>query len=308
MLVLIVGITGNIGLKLASALIFRGHSVRGASRSIATLPDNIRGKLESLFETKSWYDAETLRKAMKGVDAVVCAYSPIPALALEAELLLVRIMEEEGIKRFIPSIWNLDWSQLQWGDVPYYDLFLALQRQLALSSTVDVLYIFTGILAEVFFSVPGHGGFAPSNHGVWDPESSPKRAEVWGSGEEKWQITTELDCADFTAELIVDLTKRGGSYRVCSFEHSIREIASIYQDVRGVSVQLDYMGSIEDLRVTANTAVREIGLKRFWDWMGYFYQLYQLNGTCHMKQLDSKQYSSLRLTSLAEFLKDNMYI
>ncbi|KKP06917.1 hypothetical protein THAR02_00998 [Trichoderma harzianum] len=292
MLVLIVGITGNIGLKLASALLRRGHVVRGASRSIAALPDNFRGKLEGLFETKSWYDAETLRKAMKGVDAVVCAYSPIPALALEAELLLVRIMEEEGIKiiqRFIPSIWNLDWSQLQWGDVPYYDLFLALQRQLALSSTVDVLYIFTGILAEVFFSIPGHGGFAPSNHGVWDPESSPKRAEVWGSGEEKWQITTEQDCADFTAELIVDLTKKGGSYRVCSFEHSIREIASIYQKIRGDSVQLDYMGSIEDLRVTANTAVREIGLKRFWDWMG-------------------KQYSSLRLTSLAEFLKDNMYI
>lgn len=98
MLILIVGITGNIGLKLASALIKRGHRVSGTSRSIATLPDNVRGKLEGLFETKSWYDAETLRKAMKGVDAVVCAYSPIPALALEAELLLVRIMEEEGIK------------------------------------------------------------------------------------------------------------------------------------------------------------------------------------------------------------------
>ncbi|RFU77083.1 nadp-binding [Trichoderma arundinaceum] len=289
MLILIVGITGNIGLKLANALIQRGHSVRGASRSIAKLPDNVQGKLESLFETKAWYDSETLRKAVKGVDAVVCAYSPIPALALEAELLLVRIMEEEGVKRFIPSIWNLDWSQLQWGDVPYYDLFLALQRQLALSSNVDVLYIFTGILAEVFFSVPGHGGFAPSNHGVWDPESSPKRAEVWGSGEEKWQITTEQDCADFTAELIVDLTKKGGSYRICSFEHSIREIAGIYEDVRGSSVQLDFVGSIQDLRVTANAAVHEMGLKRFGAWMG-------------------KQYSSVRLTSLADFLRENMYI
>lgn len=98
MLILIVGITGNIGLKLASTLIKRGHLVRGTSRSIAALPDDVRGKLEGVFETTSWYDAETLRKSMKGVDAVVCAYSPIPALALEAELLLVRIMEEEGIK------------------------------------------------------------------------------------------------------------------------------------------------------------------------------------------------------------------
>ncbi|KAM0443815.1 hypothetical protein ACHAO4_010365 [Trichoderma viride] len=287
MFVLIVGITGNIGLKLADALIQRGHVVRGASRSISTLPSNVLGKLESFLEIKS---------------------CPIPALALEGELLLVRIMEEEGVKRFIPSTWNLDWSQLRWGDMPYYDIFLALQRQLALSSNVDVLYIFTGTLAEVFFSVPGHGRFAPSNHGVWDPEASPKRAEVWGTGEEKWQFTTEQDCANFTAELIVDSTKKGGSYYICSFEQSIKDIASIYQDVRGVPVQLDYMGSVEDLSIAANDAVLKMGLKRFETWMGYFYQLYQLNGRCYMKQLDSKQYSSLHLTSLEGFLKENMSI
>lgn len=211
-------------------------------------------------------------------------------------------------QRFIPSTWNLDWSQLQWGDMPYYDIFLALQRQLALSSSVDVLYIFTGTLAEVFFSVPGHGRFAPSNHGVWDPETSPKRAEVWGTGEEKWQFTTEQDCANFTAELIVDSTKKGGSYYICSFEHSIKEIARIYQNVRGVSVQLDHMGSIEELSIAANDAVHKMGLKRFETWMGYFYQLYQLNGVCYMKKLDSKQYPSLHLTSLEDFLRENMYI
>lgn len=192
--------------------------------------------------------------------------------------------------------------------MPYYDIFLALQRQLALSSNVEALYIFTGTLTEVFFSVPGHGRFAPSNHGVWDPDTSPKRAEVWGTGEEKWQFTTEQDCANFTAELIVDSTKKGGSYYICSFEHSIKEVVSIYRDVRGESVQLDYMGSIEELNIVAKDAVHKMGLKRFETWMGYFYQLYQLNGVCYMKQLDSKQYSSLTLTSLEAFLKENMSI
>lgn len=101
----------------------RGHEVRGASRSIATLPDNVRGKLESLFETKSWYDAETLRNSMKGVDAVVCAYSPIPALALEAELLLVRIMEEEGIK--VESLtFHLDYPKADTHDPAIYPVHL----------------------------------------------------------------------------------------------------------------------------------------------------------------------------------------
>ena len=72
------------------------------------------------------------------------------------------------------------------------------------------LYIFIGILAEVFFSVPGHRGFVPANHGVWDPNATPKRAEIWGSGDEKWQITTEHDFAKFTADLPTDLTKESG--------------------------------------------------------------------------------------------------
>lgn len=105
MFVLIVGITGNIGLQLADALIQRGHVVRGASRSISTLPSNVLGKLESFLEIKSWYDVQSIRKAVKGVDTVVCAYSPIPALALEGELLLVRIMEEEGVKVSTPCLY-----------------------------------------------------------------------------------------------------------------------------------------------------------------------------------------------------------
>ncbi|QKX64662.1 uncharacterized protein TRUGW13939_11838 [Talaromyces rugulosus] len=294
MLFLIVGISGNLGLKLADALIRRGHQVRGASRSKSSVPEKDLVRLESFYQTKSWCDADTLRQAVRGVDTVICAYTPIPCLALEAELLLVRIMEEEG--RFVPSAWNLDWSQLEWGQVPYYDVFLALKRQLELSSTVKPLYIFVGILCEVFFSVPDHGGFAPANQGVWDP--APKRAVVWGSGHEKWQITTEYDAAEFTAELIQDLSNETGIYRFCSFEKSTREMAEAYERARGVKVTIDTAGSLEDLKVTARNTVEKLGLQRFWEWMGYFYQIYQLNGTFHMKNLDNDRYTAVDATSL----------
>lgn len=103
MLVLIVGITGNLGLKLADSLITRGHQVRGASRSADKVPEADMQMLESFHQTNSWYDVNTLRRAVRGVDAVVCAYAPMPWLALEAELLLVRIMEEEGVTVRLPS-------------------------------------------------------------------------------------------------------------------------------------------------------------------------------------------------------------
>lgn len=124
MLILIVGITGNIGLKLAGALMQRGHSVRGASRSSSKLPDSIleNEKLENFLETSSWYDVETLRKAVKGVDAAVCAYSPIPALALEAELLLVRIMEEEGVR--VRNIIHIEFTIANSNALEIYTVYL----------------------------------------------------------------------------------------------------------------------------------------------------------------------------------------
>lgn len=98
MLVLIVGITGNLGLKITGALHARGHKVRGAARNPKNIPEAQFKSLEGFYQLSAWYDADSLRKALKGVDAVICAYTPTPSLALEGELLLVRLMEEEGIK------------------------------------------------------------------------------------------------------------------------------------------------------------------------------------------------------------------
>lgn len=194
---------------------------------------------------------------------------------------------------------------MHWGGAPYYDLFLAFRQQLALSSTVEPIYVFVGILAEVFYSVQGHGGFAPANHGVWDPNTTPKRALVWGTGNEKWQITTEQDCAEFTAELVVDTKRTSGCFRFISGEYSIKELAKVYEDVRGVQVELEFAGSIEDLKSVADKAKENQGLQNFWGWMGYYYQYYQLNGTFHMKELDMDLYPAVKSTSLVDFLKQN---
>lgn len=163
------------------------------------------------------------------------------------------------------------------------------------------MYIFVGVLSEVFFSVPGHGGFSPSNNGVWDGEA--KRALVWGSGHEKWQITTENDAAEFTAELVLDLTKGTGTYRFCSYEKSTREMAQVYEEIRGIKVTLDHAGSLDDLRDVASTAVEELGPKGFWEWMGYFYQIFQLDGTVNMNKLDNSCYPEVQATSLEDFLR-----
>ena len=197
----------------------------------------------------------------------------------------------------------MDWERLPFGAHPYYDLFIAMKHQLTMSSTVKPLWIFVGELAETFFSVPGHGTFRPENHGVWDPAGP--RAEIWGTGDEKWQMTTEEDTAEFTAEVVTDLTKAEGSYRFCGSVHGTNEIAKIYEEVKGKSVQLEHKGSLEDLREIAEKTKKETGLGRYWEWIGYYYQLRQLDGTGDMQTLDNDMYPEVKRTSLAQFLKAN---
>ena len=56
MLILIVGITGNMGQQAALAAISRGHQVRGLGRSPSKLPTSIRSNLESFITSQNYYD------------------------------------------------------------------------------------------------------------------------------------------------------------------------------------------------------------------------------------------------------------
>jgi len=59
---------------------------------------NLQDQLELFVESKHYYDVPALEEAVKGVDAVICAYGGMPELALDAQLLLLRAAERAGVK------------------------------------------------------------------------------------------------------------------------------------------------------------------------------------------------------------------
>lgn len=75
MLILIPGITGNLGKHLTHSALIRGHQVHRLGRDHSKLLLDIKNKLENFIETSSYYDIPAIEKAMQGVDAVICAYS-----------------------------------------------------------------------------------------------------------------------------------------------------------------------------------------------------------------------------------------
>lgn len=171
-----------------------------------------------------------------------------------------------------------------------------------LSSNLKPIYIFTGVLAEVLFSAPGHGHFSPAHNGCWDPDS--KTMEIWGTGEEIWHWTTERDAAEFTTAIIEqDDASQGGDWTVCSGSSTLKELATIYGKVRNCKVDICMKGTVDELRERALEARRQGSRRNYWPYIGWFYQLYTVDGTWSLGKLDNEKLG-VKTTEFDEFLRE----
>jgi nucleoside-diphosphate-sugar epimerase len=303
MLVLVAGATGNVGQPLVLALLSRGHQVRILARSPSKMAEGTLARLEGVVRPSAYWDVGALDRACAGVDGVICAYNGQPELTLDAQLLLLRAAERAGVRRFIASSWNYDWRDMPLGVQPSYDPIIAFRNHVDKSSDIRPVYIFSGVLAEVLFSVDGHGDFSPRNHGVWDPVA--KSMDIWGSGDELWHWTTEKDAAEFAADIISrDDAPQGGFWSVCSGSGSLKDVAATYEKVRGTKVQMNHRGTVEELRTRALAARSKGSVRNFWPYIGYFYTLHTVDGTWVLKDLDNGKLD-VKTTTLEEFLIQN---
>ncbi|KAF2027044.1 NAD(P)-binding protein [Setomelanomma holmii] len=291
MLVLVAGITGNIGRLLAPALIERGHQVRGLGRSPAKLARSSKEQLESFVTNTAYYDITALEKACQGVDAVVCAYKGSPELLLEGQLLLFRTAERAGVKHFVPASFNYDWRTLTLGQQDSYDPYISFYNHLQLVSSPaspHLSFVFTGVLAEVLFGSPGHAYFTTKNHGPWDLEN--KKMEIWGDQNRKWNWTSEKDVARFVAGLLslpAEKIKEKEFWNVSSGVDTLSEIARTYGKLRGREVEIVRMGSVEEMREKAFEARKRGKRSAFWEYIGWFYNLWTVEGIWLLGELDN---------------------
>ncbi|KAB2571129.1 hypothetical protein BFW01_g7409 [Lasiodiplodia theobromae] len=303
MLILIAGVTGNLGQKLVHSLASRGHQVRGLGRSPEKLALETRNLLESFVQYSTYYDIPALDRACDGVDAVICAYGMIPVLQLDGQLLLLRAAERAGVKRFVADSWNHDWRDAPLGHHESYDPYLSFRRQAELSSDIKPIYIFNGVFAETLFSIPDHGHFGFNDSNIWDSDHG--RIKIWGTGHQPFYWTTERDAAEFTAEIVQrDDAEQGGFWNVCSGAHSLREIAGLYEQERQKKVTIQVMGTVGELRERSLKERAQGDKRHFETYIGWSYQYHAIGGTWIFHKLDNDKLN-VQPTSLAAFLKEH---
>lgn len=281
MLVLIAGITGSMGQRLAKEALSRGQTVRGLGRDPSKLEPQTLERLESYVKSSSYYDIPALEKAVAGVDAIICAYAPLPELDVEGQLLLLRAAERANIKIFIAQTWNYDWTRIEYGAVEPYDNHIAFQRHVEMTSSIKPVYLFTGLFADILYTP-----YAP---GSFDASGPTPKLRYWADGNtKKFPWTTQDDAAAFTIEVLLNgagvQEGRGGFFRWYSGQHTIDEFAAAYEKVSGAKVEVVKEGTAADLETEVSRHRSTKPLSSYLEWLPLAFALVSFSDVLEMER------------------------
>ncbi|KAM0479525.1 hypothetical protein ACHAPX_004741 [Trichoderma viride] len=297
MLVLIAGITGNLGTRLAKVATSRGLQVRGLGRDRTKLDEKTTGIIESFVTSQTYYDIPALETAVQGVDAVICAYSPTAILDLEGHLLLFRAAERAGVTIFLASSWGHPLDKISFGEYEHYDTHIAFKQQVAMTSSVKPVFMNVGIFADLLYGPFGPGG--------WDTTGANPTIEYWGQGNQRKIHWSELnDVAEWTIDILQSKdvqAGKGGTYQMQSGASTLEEFAATWTKVTGEEVHLVNRGSLEDLESLVYTARKEKGTGRYIEYLVNATSLLHTRGAFTMTEFDLTESSKTR-TTLEEYV------
>ncbi len=215
----------------------------------------------------------------------------------------------EGIPRFMDSGYTFDYRPLKRGAAPQKDFCKDVQAYLeSKADQIKSVQILNGAFTEVCF--------APF-YGLWDPQGPMIR--FWGNGDEKLEMTTYEAAASFAAEIALDKNAVGyqsGKFSILYSQDtllltipvlgdrkSVKEIAATIEAEYGVNVDMQRLGSLEDLYTAMKNSMAKEP-QNMYAWMGMNYYYHGLNGSTYLpKDLDANRYPELKVTRLEDFLK-----
>ncbi|KAJ9603627.1 hypothetical protein H2200_011813 [Cladophialophora chaetospira] len=269
MLILIAGVSGNLGRALAQYGLDHGHQIRGFGRSPTKLPSAILTRLESFVECDYYEERTALDKAVSGVDAVICSYVSHADAILESQLALLRAVERAGVKIYHAHSWNANWNKIGFEEFEHYDAYKSFRRHVELTSAIKPVYVFTGIFAEFAFSEIV--GIAHLKE-----DAGEKVMAYWGSGHAKWDFTYFEDAAKFSIDLITTnksvLAGEGGDFDIRSAEASAKDLAKAYEKVYGKKIKLKPLGDSKYLKEQYAHAVATIDHRKYFSYANSYIQ------------------------------------
>lgn len=288
---MVAGATGDLGHRIALALLARGAQVRALIRPGNAKPvvNELRTHGVVIVEV-DFNDPAALTQACAGAACVVSALSGLREVIVDAQTRLLDAAVAAGVPRFIPSDYSIDFTRLPEGSNRNLDLRREFGRRLdqapiAATSILNGMFtdLLTGQAPVVLFKI--------------------KRILYWGSADQPLDFTTIADTATFTAAAALDPTTPR-YLRVAGEVATIRDLQAAAGAATGHRFRRLRAGGLWLLKLMIKVTRRLAPAPRevFPPWQGMQYLHNMLTGLPKLTPLDNARYPDIRWTPVRAVL------
>jgi nucleoside-diphosphate-sugar epimerase len=293
-IIVVAGAAGDLGSRIAKALIARGAAVRTTIRRED--PQDKKAKLSALgvdLVTANPESAGEMSSACADAKCVVSALNGVRDVIIERQSVLLGAAVKAGVRRFIPSDYSVDFTKTGPGDNRNLDL-----RREFMSIADRAPIRVTSILNGAFMDMLGH------EMPIIQPRI--RRILYWHNADQPLDFTTKDDVAAYVAAAAMDeATPR--FLRIAGDSVSAGEIAATMTAVTGDQYRTLWAGSIGMLGAMIRIAkiVSPQPNVTFPPWQGMQYMRDQFSGRAKLDSLDNGRYLNLSWTSVRKLLLDH---
>ncbi|OLV18872.1 NmrA family NAD(P)-binding protein [Deinococcus marmoris] len=289
--IILAGAAGDLGTRIARALVARGASVRALIRPNTSAAD--RTHLTALGLTLAEADpanVDALAAAMQGASCVISALNGLYDVIVERQSVLLDAAVRAGVPRFIPSDYSEDFTKTTRGDNRNLDLRREFMGR-ADRASIGVTTILNGAFMDML--------------GNEMPIIQPRihRVLYWVSADQPMDFTTKDDVAAYVAAAALDDTTPR-ILRIAGDTLSARELAGVMSEVTGEPYQTLHAGNLGVLGVMIGVAKRVAPQPGdpFPAWQGMQYMRDMFSGKGKLTALNNDRYPDLTWTSVREQL------
>lgn len=290
-IVAVAGASGDLGRRIALALVARGARVRALVRP--DISDHERVRIEDAageVAPADPDDVDMMAIQLAGVSCVVSALNGVRDVMIGRQGVLLDAVVKAGVERFIPSDFAAEFTRTPSGRNRNYDL----RREFM--ARVDAAPIrATSVLNGAFLDMLG------AEMPIIRPRL--RRVIYWRDADQPLDFTTKDDTAAFSAAAALD-EDAPRILRIAGDTVSAREIAATLAQITGRFYRPLWAGGLGTLGMVIGIArlVAPQPDVAFPPWQGMQYMRDQFSGLVTLTHLDNDRYPGLSWTSVRDHL------
>jgi uncharacterized protein YbjT (DUF2867 family) len=293
--ILLAGAAGDLGARIAKALIARGAAVRALVRQDVSAAD--RDRLDGIGVAVAPVDhsnTDLVAVACAAATCVVSALNGLHDVIVNRQGVLLDAAVKAGVPRFVSSDYSADFTKSQPGNNRNLDLRREFMAR-ADRASIRVTSILNGAFIDML--------------GAEMPIIQPRIHRVlhWGGAIQLLDFTTKDDVAAYTAAAALDDTTLR-ILRIAGDTLSARGIAAAMGEVTGEPYRTLRLGGIGSLGVLIHLTklIAPQPHAAFPLWQGMQYMRDMFSGHAKLKPLENDRYADIRWTTFRSLMSDRV--